>query len=153
MQPLCSLLSLFFGLDSSSNGTTRKEEQMDTKQRMEEGEANNEHQSMTQALWEHWSTHSREGGGGCGLSPLSVPQSQIHSWYPPQKRWQWLAGGRQPTPTPLPRTPLTMPPPRAPGRSLSTWLRPSQREPLWKKGQQRSFPKPRPAFTTTENTS
>ena len=34
-----------------------------------------------------------------GLSPLSVPQSQIHSWYPPQKRWQWLAGERAHTHT------------------------------------------------------
>lgn len=31
--------------------------------RMQEGEANNERWSMTQALWEHWSSHSGGGGG------------------------------------------------------------------------------------------
>lgn len=89
---------------------TRSKQTQERGQRMEEGEANNEHWSMTQALWEHWSSHSRGGGGGGGLSPLSVPQSQIHSWYPPQKRWQWLASGQQPTPTPPTRTHLTIPP-------------------------------------------
>lgn len=121
--------------------------------RLEEGEANNEHWSMTQALWEQWSSHSWGGGGG--LSPLSVPQSQIHSWYPRQKKWQWLASGRQCTPTPPPRT-LTTIPCRAPGTCPSTWLRPSQRDttpcPHEKKGTTKRFLRTQPAFNTTENT-
>lgn len=53
--------------------------------RMEE--ANTE--TVTQALWEDRSL----GEGGLGLlsSPLSVPESQIHSWCRLQKMWQWLA--------------------------------------------------------------
>lgn len=54
-----SLLCLF-ALQSSSHDASRKEAQTDTGWRMEEGKANNEHWSMTQAIWEHWSSCSRE---------------------------------------------------------------------------------------------
>lgn len=67
--------------------------------------------------------HPTLEGVGAGLSPLSVPQSQMHSWYLPQKSWQWLASGQQPTPTPPPHIPTTIPPPRS---CPSTWLRRSQ---------------------------
>lgn len=64
-------------------------------------------QTMSTGPWlRHFGStdHPTVEGVGCGLSPLSVPQSQIHSWYPPQKRWQWLASGQQPPlhPTPPP---------------------------------------------------
>lgn len=71
--------------------------------------------------------HPTVGGGGVGLSPLSVPQSQIHSWYPAQKRWQRLASGH-PHPSPPPHS-LTTIPHRAPGSCPSTWLRPSKCDP------------------------
>lgn len=133
----------------------RSKQTQERGQRMEEGEANNEHWSMTQALWEHWSSHSRGGGGGGGLSPLSVPQSQIHSWYPPQKRWQWLASGQQPTPTPPTRTHLTIAPELLGVAFPHGWGQASMTHPPLKKKKKsttKRFPRTQPAFTTTENT-
>lgn len=121
-----------------------------SKQRREGGRRRGR-QTMSKGPWlrRFGSTdHPNSGGGGVlggGLSPLSVPQSQIHSWYPPQKRWQWLAS-IQPSPHPPPysynHTSQSCP---------STWLRPSQCD-LPPPPQQRGFPRTQPAFTTTENT-
>lgn len=142
-----------------SHDTARKDEnrtQMQVGgQRREEGEANNELWSMTQALWWWWWSGSEGGGGMEYHLYLSHNHRSTADTYHKGGDNSWPADDHPPctpiqTTPPSSSSPLTTMPRQALGSCPSTWLRPSQGDPPALSTKR--FLRTQAALTTTENT-